>query len=67
MLQGLAYFELRAAPQYRYSINAGGDILSPVENTTVRVNFDEPPAIFSVLDGTAQVERQAGPDGNASG
>jgi hypothetical protein len=67
LLQGLAYFELRAAPQYRYSINAGGDILSPVENTTVRVNFDEPPAIFSVLDGTAQVERQTGPDGTASG
>jgi hypothetical protein len=67
LLQGLSYFELRSAPQYRYSINAGGDILSPVENTTVRVNFDEPPAIFSVLDGTAQVERQAGPDGTASG
>ena len=67
LLQGLAYFELRAAPQYRYSINAGGDILSPVENTTVRVNFDEQPAIFSVLDGTAQVERQTGPDGTASG
>jgi hypothetical protein len=62
LLQGLAYFELRAAPQYRYSVNAGGDILSPVENTTVRVNFDEAPAIFSVLDGTAQVERQNGPD-----
>jgi hypothetical protein len=56
LLRGLAYCELRAAPQYQYSLAAGGDILSPVENTTVRVNFDQPPAIFSVLDGTAHVE-----------
>ena len=65
LLQGLAYFELRATPQYRYTLNAGGDVLSPVENTTVRVNFDEPPAIFAVLDGTAQVARQSGPGGEA--
>jgi hypothetical protein len=58
LLQGLAYFELRATPQYLYAIAAGGDVLTPVENTTVRVNFDEPPAIFAVLDGTAHVERQ---------
>jgi hypothetical protein len=59
---GLAYAELRAAQQYHYAINAGGDVLSPVENTTVRINFDQPPAVFSVLDGTAEVERvqQAG-------
>jgi len=60
LLHGLAYAELRATPQYRYWLNAGGDIVSPVENATVRVNFDEPPAIFSVLDGTAHVERQNG-------
>jgi hypothetical protein len=60
LLHGLAYCELRATPQYRYAVNAGGDVLSPVENTTVRIDFDEPPAIFSVLDGTAQVERQNG-------
>ena len=65
LVHGLAYCELRATPQYRYSLNAGGDILSPVENTTVRVNFDQPPAIFSVLDGTAQVERQSAPGGEA--
>lgn len=63
LLQGLAYCELRATPQYRYSLNAGGDILSPVENTTVRVNLDQPPAIFSVFDGTAQVEHQNAPNG----
>jgi len=66
LLQGLAYCELRATPQYRYSLNAGGDILSPVENTTVRVNFDQPPAVFSVFDGTAQIERQSAPNGEVT-
>ena len=61
LLRGLAYCELRATPQYQYSINAGGDVLSPVENSTVRINFDEAPAIFSVFDGTAEVERQGVP------
>jgi hypothetical protein len=65
LVHGLAYCELRATPQYLYSLNAGGDILSPVENTTVRVNFDQPPAIFSVFDGTAQIERQSAPGGEA--
>jgi hypothetical protein len=55
--RGLAYCELRATPQYSYRLNAGGDMVSPVENTTVRVNFDEPPATFAVLDGTAEVDR----------
>lgn len=63
--RGLGYFELRATPQYLYSVNAGGDVLSPVENATVRINFDEPPAVFAVLDGTVQVGRQNGP--NADG
>jgi hypothetical protein len=61
LLRGLAYCELRAAPQYQYTVAAGGDVMSPVENTTVRVDFDQPPAIFSVLDGTAQVDRQSDP------
>ena len=67
LLQGLAYLELRATTQYRYTFSAGGDILSPVENTIVRVDFDESPAIFAVLDGTAHVERQAGPDSTSAG
>src|SRR6185312_9984434 len=50
VLRGLAYFELRATQEYVYSIHAGGDEVSPVENLTVRVNFDEPPASFAVLD-----------------
>ncbi len=65
LVQGLAYCELRATPQYQYTLSAGGDVLSPVENTTVRVNFDQPPAVFSVFDGTAQVERQSAPGGEA--
>ena len=63
LMHGLAYLELRATPQYRYTLNAGGDVLSPVENATVRVNFDEPPAVFAVLDGAARVERHSGVDG----
>jgi hypothetical protein len=65
LVQGLAYFELRATPQYLYAITAGSDVLTPVENTTVRVNFDEPPATFAVLDGTAHVERQIADSANA--
>ena len=67
LLRGLAYLELRATPQYRYSLNAGGDVVSPVENTTIRVNFDQPPAAFAVLDGTAHVDRQGSANGYASG
>jgi FecR protein len=66
LLHGLAYLELRATAQYRYTLNAGGDILSPVENATVRVNFDQSPAIFAVLDGTVHIERQGGPDNDSA-
>src|SRR6185437_6635840 len=67
LLRGLAYCELRATSLYLYSINAGGDILSPVENSTVRINFDEAPAIFSVFDGTVEVDRQgAGINGGSN-
>ncbi|MDP9039121.1 MAG: FecR domain-containing protein, partial [Acidobacteriota bacterium] len=60
LLRGLAYAELRATAQNRYSLAAGGDVLTPVENTSVRVNFDDPPAVFAVLDGTAEVSRRDG-------
>lgn len=55
--KGLAYFELRYAPGISYTVLAGADRLRPVENTTVRINLDEPPPAIAVLDGTAQVER----------
>ena len=67
LLHGLAYLELRSTPQYLYTLNAGGDIVSPVENATIRVDFDESPAIFSVLDGTAHVERTGLNNDSANG
>jgi hypothetical protein len=56
VVRGLVYAELRSAPKYTYRLIAGGDVISPVENTTLRVNMDEPPAVISVLSGTAHVE-----------
>jgi len=60
LLGGLAYFELRAGTKYIYSVDAGGDVISPVENATIRVNFDEPPAAIAVLDGTAHIAAAGG-------
>lgn len=60
LLGGLAYFELRAGTKYNYAIDAGGEAISPVENATVRVNFDEPPAVIAVLDGSAHVKSSDG-------
>jgi hypothetical protein len=59
LLRGLAYAELRATPRYGYVIAAGGDRLTPVENTTVRIDLDEPPAVFAVLDGRAHIDGPA--------
>lgn len=59
---GLMYAELRAADKFTYSIAAGAVQVSPVVDATVRISMDKPPAVVSVLDGTAQV---AG--GSASG
>jgi hypothetical protein len=67
LLHGLAYVELRATAQYRYTVDVGGDVLAPVENTTVRVDYDEPPAVFAVLDGTARVARAGGGYGSGYG
>jgi hypothetical protein len=53
---GLMYAELRAADKFTYNINAGGVQVSPVADTTVRIDMDKPPAVVSVLDGTAQVD-----------
>jgi len=59
---GLAYAELRAANQFAYRLDAGGEVISPVENATVRIAMDKPPAAISVLDGTVQVERSSSAD-----
>ncbi len=60
LLPGLSYLELRASAKYQFSIDAGGDMISPVENSAVRVDFDEPPAKIAVLDGSIHVVSQAG-------
>jgi len=60
VLGGLAYFELRAGTKYQYSVDAGGDAISPIENATVRVNFDQPPAVIAVLDGSVRVASATG-------
>lgn len=57
LLAGLAYFELRKAPGSSYTVDAGGTRLIPLENTTVRIGLDNPPAAFAVLTGSAEVER----------
>jgi len=63
LVQGLVYAELRAASKYVYRLSAGGVDVSPVENTVVRIDLDEPPAVIAVLSGTAHVERSASGDG----
>ena len=60
LLHGLAYAELRASSQYHYTLVADGQVLSPVENVTVRISFDEPPARFTVLDGAAEISPASG-------
>lgn len=57
LLSGLAYAELRAATQYVYQLDAGGDVITPVQNATVRITMDEPPARIAALDGSVNVER----------
>jgi hypothetical protein len=62
VLHGLIYAELRASSKYFYVVDAGGELISPVANATVRINLDQPPAAISVLDGTVQVEHASTPE-----
>jgi hypothetical protein len=59
---GLVYAELRAALKFSYLIDAGGEVISPAVNTTIRIKMDEPPAIISVLAGTVHVEHASSPE-----
>jgi hypothetical protein len=61
LLHGLIYAELRASSKYFYVVDAGGALISPVANTTIRINLDQPPATVSVFDGTVQVEHASTP------
>jgi FecR protein len=62
LLHGLVYAELRASSKYFYVVDAGGQLISPVANTTIRINLDQPPATLSVFDGTVQVEHPSTPE-----
>jgi hypothetical protein len=62
VLHGLVYAKLHASSKYFYVIDAGGELVSPVANTTVRINLDQPPATISVLYGTVQVEHASTPE-----
>lgn len=61
LLHGLVYAKLRASSKYFYVVDAGGELVSPVANTTVRINLDQPPATISVFYGTVQVEHASTP------
>jgi hypothetical protein len=62
ILGGLAYVELRAGTRFHYIVDAGGDEITPIENAVVRINFDEAPAIISILDGSAHLTAASGAD-----
>ena len=61
VLHGLVYAKLRASSKYFYVVDAGGELVTPVANATVRINLDQPPATISVFDGTVQVEHPRSP------
>lgn len=60
LVHGVAFLELRSTISYQYTFSAGDDELQPTENSTVRVDFDAPPPVFSVLAGSIRVD---GPEG----
>jgi hypothetical protein len=60
LVHGVAFLELRATMSYQYVFKAGDDELRPSENSTVRVDFDAPPPVFSVLTGSVRID---GPEG----
>jgi hypothetical protein len=66
LIGGLAYLELRAGTKFQYSLDAGGDVISPIENATIRVNLDELPAIVAVLDGSAHIASVHGSEADAT-
>jgi hypothetical protein len=56
VMHGLVYAELRAASKFTYTVDAGGEHISPIANATIRINLDQPPAVISVFDGTVHLE-----------
>jgi hypothetical protein len=56
VLHGLVYAELRETAKFLYTVDAGGESVSPVANAIIRITLDQPPVAISVLDGTVHVE-----------
>ena len=67
VLHGLVYAELRAAARYQYLVAAGGDAISPKTNAAVRIQFDQPPGVISVMSGSVQVANGIEGDGVSAG
>jgi ferric-dicitrate binding protein FerR (iron transport regulator) len=59
VLGGLVYTEIRSSTAGTFRVQAGFDVFWPLENATVRVNMDDPPAVLSVLDGKIKVQHVA--------
>ena len=57
LLGGLGYFELRKSSAGSYAVEAGGVVVSPLENIAVRIDAESLPASFAVLTGVGRVER----------
>jgi FecR protein len=62
VIHGLVYAELRAASRFTYTVDAGGELISPVANASMRINLDQPPAIVSVFDGAVHIEHASSPE-----
>ncbi len=57
LLDGLAYFELRKSAGSTYRVFAAGTAATPEENLVLRLSLTELPPTFSVLAGSAHIER----------
>ena len=51
---GLVYYELRSDPRSTFTVSFGDSKITPVENSTFRVNLGSSPAELAVIDGSVQ-------------
>ncbi len=65
VLHGLLYAELRAGAGYLYQVTAGADQITPLTNTTLRIQIDGPLPLIASLDGTVRIERATAAAGSA--
>jgi hypothetical protein len=52
--KGLVYYELRNDPRSAFTVNFGGNKITPTANSTFRVNLGSNPAELAVIDGNVQ-------------